>query len=131
MLKKLVLTVWILLSALGGNAQKSDSVKCYTQEELRKIAMTYFKYEECKNLLLTTNNQLRNRMEVIEDQDLQLKLLNKSISHLDTIIANKQDQIDETTKLLKRETRRKKFWKWCTHSVTVVAGVVIVVLATR
>lgn len=70
-------------------------------------------------------------MEVIADQDAQLIVLNKVSKDKDIIIENKSQQIKEQEKLLKREVRRKKFWKFCASGTAVVGGVIIVILAIR
>lgn len=108
-----------------------DSLQCFTPSETRKIAVTILKEKECAQLLNITNKQLSNRMEVIADQDAQLILLNKVSKDKDVIIENKSQQIKEHEKLLKREVRRKKFWKFCASGTAAVAGVIIVILAIR
>ncbi len=128
-MKKLILTVSILSFAALGKSQ--DTTRCYGKTELRKIAKTAIQKQECDSLLKITNRQLKVKMELLADDDAQLILLKQVVSKNEGIIANKQTQLDETTKLLKREVRRKKVWKFVSSSSMVILGAVIVVLALR
>ncbi len=108
----------------------SDSLQCFSPIETRKIAKIILQSKECEQLLDITNKQLRIKMEIIADSDTQIKILKNVSKNQESIIANKQTQLDETSKALKREVRRKKFWKWVSTS-TAVAGVIIVVIAVH
>lgn len=95
------------------------------------MATTILKLQECTHLLDITNKQLRVKMELLADDDAQLILLKKQIADNEAIIANKNQEIKELNKLLKKEVRRKKFWKFATCATAVVSGILIVVLAIR
>lgn len=89
----------------------SDSVKCYNASELRKIAITFVKKQECDTLLKITNKQLRLKMEIIADQDAQLVLLKKESSIKEGIIANKEAQITGLKDSLHKSERKNKWLK--------------------
>ena len=125
-MKTLVTILSIALFVVTGKAQ-SDSVKCYTKEELRKIAIMTIKKQECENLLSIVNKQLTIKMEIIDDQDGQIRLLKKVGSDKDSIIVNKDSQLTEAKKLLKKEHRRKNWTKvgWVTSVAVLITLLVL------
>lgn len=122
-----VLTLWILLSATTGRAQtSSDTVKCFGKSELRKIAVVIVKKQQCDSLLSITNRQLSLKMQILADADAQLILLKKEGAARESIIANKQEQIQSLTTDLKRSERKRKFTKLLWAGTSVIMGGVII-----
>lgn len=126
MLLRLILLSSILLSGRVGKSQ-SDTVRCFGQTELRKIALAEIRGTECQNLLDITNKQLKLKMEIVSDQDSQIKILKKITSDKDSIIVNKEDQLVETKTLLRKEHRKKNWTKigWITSVIVLVTLLVL------
>ena len=102
-------------------------MSCYTAVEMQRVDRKLIKCRECDSLLKITTAQLGKKLEVILDQDAQMKLLNKETAAKDAIIVNKNIQITERDGLIKKERRRKK-WALFGWSVSTVGLVTLLVL---
>lgn len=109
-----MLILLILSLENPGKAQtitKPDTVKCYNQTELRRIASVFLHDQEMTRLLDITNRQLKIKLEIIDNQDTQIKILNKLKSDQEVIITSVKDQRDSAEKAYKKERRRHKLTK--------------------
>ena len=128
------MTLSLLTSIVSLHAQTKvvpDSMQCFSPQETRKVAITILQNKECQSLLAVTNKQLGIKMELLADDDAQLILLNKVSKDKDLIIDNKNKELTEQGKLLKKEIRHKKMWKFLTVTSTVVFGVLLVIVAVK
>jgi len=101
---------------------KVDSLKKFTPTQVRKMGDVIVKLHECDTLLSTTNQQLNVCQDKVQDQQEQLVFLKRENSDRDTIIANKNVQIQDFNKLLKKLDRRVKWTKFGWISTTAILG---------
>jgi len=110
-----------------------ETIVCYTQEELLKIANTITKGNEALELNVILNQQLVISEQIIEARMQELFAKDKIITEKDTIINLKEDiitgkdqEIKELNSTLKTSNRKLKWTKlkWGTTSVLLSAGLV-------
>lgn len=93
-------------------AQQSDSVRCYNQTDLRKIATKLTQGEECGSLLDIVNNQLILSDSLNKVYFQEIGNYKKTVVLKDTIIYNKDLQIANLEQNL-RTTKKHWFLSTC------------------
>ena len=83
----LLLLVTLNWTALLGQTGKTDTVTCYTNSELRKIAIRMVQASEYDTLLDLSNQEIVKATEIIINQEQQIANLDTLIEHQDSIIA--------------------------------------------
>jgi len=89
--------------------QTSDSVKCFTAPELRKIATSITEKNECKELLEISNKRLEVQDSLIGNYREQIAVF-KAIAPLkDTTVIMQEIKINNLQEELKKT---KKYWTY-------------------
>ena len=105
------------------SGQPSDSVKCYTEPELRKIVTVITEGSECKELLEISVKQLEIKDSIISNYDQEVSNY-KAIIPLKDTVSVLQEQRIETLKDELKST--KKYWLY--SSVGLFTLIVLLIL---
>lgn len=123
-LTMLLTSSWTALYAQTGN---TDTLTCYTNEELQKIASKVIYASECDTLLSIAEQQLLLSKETNDKLLLVIDKKDSSLLYKDEIITSKDAIINIHVEDLKLERKRHKITKvgWISTS----AGLFALVLA--
>lgn len=114
-------TLLILVSWIPSSGQLLDSLqkRCYTTEELRAIADTLLKGEEAKLLLTDCEEQNFDLQVAVDQYYIMLSRDSTKLDVKDTILAIRENQIDD----LEKDLKKTKFW-----STVAVVGLTILLI---
>lgn len=124
---------FILLIALNWTAsyaQTGDTLTCYNDTELKRIATRVVRAAECDSLLDITETQLAvkdsiitTQLDLLDIKDSIIFLKDSIIFKHDTIVQTKDLRIDDLTKENKKAKRKLKWTKtgWIATTVGLVA----------
>lgn len=85
------------------SAQTGDTVKCYKNEELRKIALGLIKGKECQEELNLANDEIYILNQIIETQEGMLMNKDSIIFQKDLQITARDEKINELDKNIKKQ----------------------------
>lgn len=111
-------------------AQTGDTLTCYTNEELRKIANVMVQAKECDTLYNITLQQLELKDSVISNQSHVINAKDSIITQQDdkllikdVIIDGYMDEYYKATELLDKEKRKHKWTKagWVATTLGLIA----------
>lgn len=126
LLSLLILLNWIPLLGQIGN----DTIQCYNQEELRKIASALITGNECRELLPICEKQIITLEEIVFDQEFIIKNKQETIDSQQLVIETKKAKITALEEQFSTE-KRKHLWtkiKYGFTSVILGAGVVYFII---
>ena len=111
---------WTVSYAQTGN---TDTLTCYTNEELQKIASRVIYASECDTLLSIAEQQLVISAEVNRKLENVIIMKDTSLAHKDDIIASKDVIINIWREDLKTERKRHRWTKigWISTSAGLFA----------
>ena len=111
------------MTALYGQTGNTDTLTCYTNEELQKIASRVIYASECDALLTIAEQQLSLSAEVNSKLESLVLIKDTIIASKDSIITDHQSIISLKEEELKTEKRKHKWTKagWLTSSVGLLA----------
>ena len=112
-----------MTSLIHLSGQPSDSVKCYTQPELRKIATVITQGAECEELLKVSTKRLEVQDSIISNYSQEVANYKLIIPLKDTVSVL-QEQKMETLKQELKST--KKYWLY--SSVGLFTLIVLLIL---
>lgn len=98
----------LMLSLTTSFGQTGDSLTCYTNEELLRIATKVIYANECEELLTIADSQLVNQQQQIQRVNEILISQNQLISVKDSLVADWKATADKTQKEL--DSTKKKLW---------------------
>lgn len=122
----LLLNLTVLFGQTGINSQ-GDTIVCYTTEEARKIATKLVQSNECNELLIATEKEVKLQENIIIfSKDMILNL--DSISRKQNIIiVNNETYIETLQKSLIKEKRKVKIFK-AGFTISTIACSVLLIL---
>ena len=111
------------LTALYAQTGKSDTLTCYSNEELQKIASRVVRASECDTLLFIAEQQLLISAEVNRKLENIIELKDIIIVSKDSIITDHVAIIDIKTELYETEKRKHKWTKagWLSSTIGLLA----------
>lgn len=124
--KRLIVLLIFLVAAIATCAQEK---MCYTQPELRKIAIGLIERKEFKTLLFIAKQQLVVKDSIISAKDKQLVLIQKVSEQKEAIISEKNLAIDALEKQNKRLNRRIKWLKFGFAGSAAALGTIVLIQA--
>lgn len=124
--KSILISLIILthsLTALYAQTGKSDTLTCYSNEELQKIASRVVRASECDTLLSIAEQQLLISAEVNRKLENIIELKDIIIVSKDSIITDHVAIIDIKTEMYETEKRKHKWTKagWLSSTIGLLA----------
>lgn len=119
---------WVLLLLSTSNliAQTSDSLTCYTNDELKRIATRVVYAAECEQLVALYEQSMINQKQQIENLNAAIVYQKEIITSKDTVITDQKAIItlrDKEIKQTKKELQTTKI----TLGVSVVTLIAILI----
>lgn len=120
-------TVTVNLTALyAQTGERQDTLTCYTNAELQKIAARVLRASECDTLLSIVEQQLSLSYLAADELSKVITVKDNIITYKDSIIDNKDSVIKVERKALKSAKRKLKWTKvgWLATTVGLLSLVI-------
>ena len=110
-------------------AQTGDSLTCYTNQELKRIAISVVYANECDSLLSISESQLTYKDSTISNLEVALSIKEKALSDYrdlltihDNLVESLENEVDQRDQVIVKEKRKLKWTKvgWVATSIGLV-----------
>lgn len=113
-----MLTLSVIATLTVSYAQTGDSLTCYNNQELKRIATSVVYAAECDSLLSVSETQLAYKDSVINNLEMSLDLKDSALYECgeksdiqDELIENLENEIDQRNKTIVKQKRKLKWTK--------------------